>query len=86
MEIKTFKGKFLSQWSKIIAVLIVLSSWIVKLVTNIEVNMDDAIKVSLFVALMFCPIDISIWLGVFAPHLTRKTIPDDGKGESDAEA
>ena len=85
MEIKEFKGKFLSQWSKIIAVLIMLASWFIKLATNIDIDMDDAVKVALFVALMFYPIDVSIWLSVFAPHLNRKTIPDDGKGESDAE-
>ncbi len=81
MEIKTFKGKFLSQWSKLFAILIVLVSWILKIIADAPIEMNDAIKVALFVALMFAPIDISIWIEVFASYLPRKTIPKDGKDD-----
>jgi len=78
---ENLNGKLLSHWSKLFSILIVIASWIVKMVTDVSIEMNDAIKVALFVALVFAPIDVSIWLKILATLLPRKTIPDDGKGD-----
>lgn len=69
-------GKKLSQCSKIIACLIVVLVLIINAVSQKTIiPIDDAIKAGIFVFLMFAPIDVSIWLGIFKksfPHLTDK--------------
>ena len=77
------KGKLMCQLSKIIACLIVFCALVVNAVAKAEiVPVDDAVKVGIFVFVMFLPIDVSIWLGIVQTWF-RKTIPDDGKDDGD---
>ena len=73
------KGKTLSLLAKILAIAFVIACFIVSLVTRIPIPMDDTIKVAVFVALVFSPVDVSMWIQNFFG--TRKTIPDDGKDD-----
>lgn len=82
------KGKKLSQFAKIIAACIVILALIANAIGHMVrygyvVPIDDAIKAALFIALIFAPIDISIWLDIFTGWLPRKTIPADGKDEDE---
>ena len=57
------KGKQLSLWAKIIAIVFLLVCFAVSIFTGVVVPINDAIKVSLFVALLCCsPVDVSFWL------------------------
>lgn len=74
-------GKLMCQISKIIAALIVFGSMIVNAIAKTElIPIDDAVKVGIFVFVMFLPIDVSIWLGIVKTWF-RKTIPADGKDD-----
>lgn len=77
------RGKTLSLLAKILAIVFVIACFIVSLVTRIPIPMDDTIKVAVFVALVFSPVDVSMWIQNFFG--TRKTIPDDGKDDDDAQ-
>ena len=74
-------GKLMCQISKIIAALIVFGSMVVNAIAKTElIPIDDAVKVGIFVFVMFLPIDVSIWLGIVKTWF-RKTIPADGKDD-----
>ncbi len=74
-------GKLMCQISKIIAALIVFGSMVVNAIAKtVLIPIDDAIKVGIFVFVMFLPIDVSIWLGIVKTWF-RKTIPTDGKDD-----
>lgn len=73
------KGKTLSLLSKILAVVFVLVCFFVSVVTRIPIPIDDTIKVAVFVALVFSPVDVSLWIQNFFGARHRKTIPADGK-------
>ncbi len=74
-------GKLMCQISKIIAALIVFGSMVVNAIAKtIRIPIDDAVKVGIFVFVMFLPIDVSIWLGIVKTWF-RKTIPADGKDD-----
>lgn len=75
-------GKSLSHWSKILACIIVFVALLINVIFKaVLIPIEDAIKCALFIALMFAPIDISIWFDIFAKKFPSKTIPDDGKGD-----
>lgn len=59
------KGKQLSLFSKLLAVLIVVGALFLKIITENPIPMDDVIKASLFVALVFSPVDVSLWVETF---------------------
>lgn len=74
-------GKLMCQISKIIAALIVFGSMVVNAIAKtVLIPIDDAVKVGIFVFVMFLPIDVSIWLGIVKTWF-RKTIPADGKDD-----
>ena len=74
-------GKLMCQISKIIAALIVFGSMVVNAIAKtVLIPIDDAVKVGIFVFVMFLPIDVSIWLGIVKSWF-RKTIPADGKDD-----
>jgi hypothetical protein len=76
------KGKQLSLWSKLGALFFLLACFALIVFAKIQFAVDDAIKVSIFIALLFSPVDISLWLEKFSPGtFHRKTIPADGKGD-----
>jgi hypothetical protein len=77
------KGKQLSLWSKLGALLFLLVCFSLIVFAKIQFAVNDAIKVSIFIALLFSPVDVSLWLEKFSPGITyhNKTIPDDGKDE-----
>lgn len=79
------KGKQLSLFSKIVAVVIVIMCLTVNAVTSFVIPMDDAIKAAVFVALAFSPVDVSMWINNYVVRY-RKTIPDDGKDDGDSPA
>lgn len=78
------KGKTLSLLAKILAIVFVIACFVVSLVTRIPIPMDDTIKVAVFVALVFSPVDVSMWIQNFFG--TRKTIPNDGKDDDGAQS
>lgn len=74
-------GKLMCQISKIIAALIVFGSMVVNAIAKtVLIPIDDAVKVGIFVFVMFLPIDVSIWLGIVKTWF-RKTIPADSKDD-----
>lgn len=73
------KGKTLSLLAKILAIVFVVACFIVSVLTKIPIPMDDTIKVAVFVALVFSPVDVSMWIQNFFGTRHCKTIPDDGK-------
>ncbi len=76
-------GKLLCQISKLLACLIVIAALFINAVEkSCVMPVDDAIKVGIFVFVMFLPIDVSIWLGIVKTWF-RKTIPADGKEDAD---
>ena len=75
------KGKILCQLSKIIAALIAFIALVINAVAKTTVvPVDDAIKVEIFVFVVFLPIDVSIWIDIVKTCM-RKTIPADGKDD-----
>lgn len=56
------KGKQLSLGAKIAAVIFVLLCFAVMLTTKIVIPINDVIKIGTFIALVFSPVDISLWL------------------------
>lgn len=56
------KGKQLSLGAKLAAVFFVVLCFVVMLVTKIVIPMNDVIKIGIFIALVFSPVDISLWL------------------------
>ena len=76
------KGKQLSLGAKIAAVIFVLLCFVVMLFSQIEMPMTDVISVGIFIALVFSPVDISLWIENFmGKKYHRKTIPSDGKDD-----
>ncbi|MDE5899334.1 MAG: hypothetical protein K2H09_08755 [Treponemataceae bacterium] len=73
------KGKTLSLLSKVLALVFVIVCFVVSVVARIPIPIDDTIKVAVFVALVFSPVDVSMWIQNFFGSRPRKTIPDDGK-------
>ncbi len=61
------KGKQLSLGAKLAAVFFVLLCFAVMLVTKTPIPMNDVIKVGIFIALVFSPVDISLWLEKLPP-------------------
>lgn len=76
-----FKGKTLSLLSKVLALAFVMVCFIVSVLTGVEIPVDDTIKVAVFVALVFGPVDVSLWIQNFFGTRHCKTVPDDGKGD-----
>jgi hypothetical protein len=75
------KGKILCQLSKIIAAVIVFAALVINAIAKtVVVPVDDAIKVGIFVFVVFLPIDVSIWIDIVKTCM-RKTIPADGKDD-----
>lgn len=62
------KGKTLSLASKILAGVIVLVLSILKGFKFVELEMGDIVLLGIFFALLFSPIDISIWLDKFTTN------------------
>lgn len=60
-----FKGKQLSLLSKLMAVFIVVACLLVEILSGRILPMNDVIKVALFTALVFSPVDISLWIETF---------------------
>lgn len=79
----SLKGKQLSLMAKIIALVFVIICFVVMVVTGVDIPIDDAIKVAIFAALVFSPVDISLWIENFQGNRHRKTIPDDGKSDEE---
>jgi hypothetical protein len=77
------KGKQLSLLSKILALVFVLICFTITIVTHIPIQINDVIKVALFIALIFTPIDVSFWLEKIFWPVHKRTIPDDGKSDSE---
>jgi hypothetical protein len=63
------KGKQLSLGSKILAVLFLFLCFAISIFTEIKISIDDAIKIALFMALVFSPVDISLWMETFSTIL-----------------
>lgn len=78
------KGKQLSLSSKMLAVFIACTALFMEIITGVTIPMNDVIKVSLFVALVFSPVDISLWVETFFQSFSsgRKKAPpsDEDKG------
>lgn len=64
------KGKQLSLISKLLALLFVFACFGLKVFAKIEIPINDAIKVALFAALIFAPVDISLWIETFFTAFT----------------
>lgn len=61
------KGKQLTLGAKIVASAIVISSLVLKASGRApDLIIDDAIKVGAFIATIFAPVDISMWLEKFS--------------------
>jgi hypothetical protein len=71
----TLKGKPLSLLSKLLAVFFVLLCFCVNIFTSCKIPMDDVIKVALFMALVFSPVDVSLWMETFAGIRGRPVLP-----------
>ena len=56
------KGKQLSLGAKLASVFFVLLCFVVMLIIKTPIPMNDVIKVGTFIALVFSPVDISLWL------------------------
>lgn len=84
------KGKQLSLGSKLAAVVFVLLCFMVTLVTGIEIPVNDTIKIGLFMALIFAPVDISLWFetlsACFGIARRRKRMPAEISDRQTAEA
>jgi hypothetical protein len=79
------KGKPLSLLSKLLAVFFVLLCFCVNVFTSFNIPMDDVIKVALFMALVFSPVDISLWMETFAGIRGKPVSPgDDAAPPADA--
>lgn len=59
------KGKELSLFSKILAGVFVVVAWILSAVFRWEVATWDIIQIGIFMALIFSPVDVSLWLEKF---------------------
>lgn len=82
------KGKQLSLAAKIAAVVFVLLCFAVMLITKIVIPINDVIKIGVFIALVFSPVDISLWLEKLSfpgrPPLMRHThYPEETDEECD---
>lgn len=84
------KGKQLSLSAKIAAIVFVLLCFVVMITTKIVIPIDDVIKIGAFIALVFSPVDISLWLEklpfsrkpqFFPASLTREE-PDEKRDEN----
>lgn len=64
------KGKQLSLISKLLALLFVFVCFGLKVFAKIEIPINDTIKVALFAALIFAPVDISLWMETFFTAFT----------------
>lgn len=60
------KGKPLSLLSKLLALVFVLFCFCVNIFTSFKIPMNDVIKVAIFMALVFSPVDVSLWMEAFA--------------------
>lgn len=78
------KGKTLTLAAKIVAALFVLLCFGLITVFGFNIEIDNVIKIGIFIALLFSPVDVSLWLQTFFSGLSNtrnKTFPDDGKSE-----
>lgn len=78
------KGKQLSLFSKMLAVFITCTALFMEIITGVTIPMNDVIKVSLFVALVFSPVDISLWVETFFQSFAtgrNKALPCDEEKE-----
>ena len=72
------KGKQLSLGAKIAAVIFVLLCFAVMLTTKIVIPINDVIKIGTFIALVFSPVDISLWLSQYGKCF-KNTVADIAK-------
>ena len=55
----------------------VLLCFCVSIFTNFKIPMNDVIKVAIFMALVFSPVDVSLWMEAFAGIRQRtETLPN----------
>ena len=77
------KGKQLSLWAKILAIVFLLIVYCVLVFCKIDVPLSDAVTsaigVATFIACAFIPVDASILTKNIKSR--QKTVPDDGKGQ-----
>jgi len=73
------KGKQLTLYAKIAASLVVVSSLALKAFGEAPaLKIDDAIKVGAFIATIFAPVDVSLWLEKFTSKRTDAVPPEGG--------
>lgn len=59
------KGKELSLWSKVFAAVFVLVAFVLSAIFKWDVAAWDIVQVGIFLALVFSPVDVSLWLEKF---------------------
>ena len=79
----TLKGKPLSLLSKLLALVFVLFCFCVNIFTDFKIPMNDVIKVAIFMALVFSPVDVSLWMEAFAGIRQRvENVPEENMPSS----
>lgn len=79
------KGKQLSLGAKLGAIFFVLLCFVVMIVCKVAIPIDDALKVGIFIALVFSPVDVSLWIEKFFVRRDSDNLPQANAMQNEQE-